>query len=789
MRIKNLFYFLFALPLFMVACEDEPPQTVTTPDPSVTITPGDKTQTTLGFVITVKDAERASWMLFESGDVAPTAQQIIAEGVAIDVTSPTNAVANDLTPDTEYCIIAAAVAGEKVVVSEVTKMRTLAESVDEEVLEFELTSARRDWESPAPKNSIVLRMSDEGEQLKVILGIVMAEGDKVLKAGTYSTAEGEILENSYIHIEDDMDPDTNVTFFLEDGEVVVAEEGGNYNIELNFYDAQAQIRLHGTFNGEIADMEPVEVNENQIEPDMVQAVCFDEGNFGLYVYFNNYDYHYLNLVDRSADANIYYLNSGPYSSAAGTVNLDESEYTDETGLRHKFTSVELELTINDDQTVTIAGSLSAANGDERTINWTGKVSGFNFEIPEEPTEVLVEFSSASFQSISSYGDAAIYQFRNDNGYQANIYFERSNAYPIKPGSYDYVSGYVNYGQQCFSGIESSFTLRDSNNDRVTGIHATSGYISVEIIEGEYLITFNLELDYLGGTDYTASYHGLITNDTVWIDPNAGDGEVGESIAFTKMSYKEYNMTYYCDTFTLSDDVGNSLDLIVYDDQANETFIYESADFVWSSYPWNYDEFTTQNISINGVAYTAIAGDMQVESDSSTGVMSITLNLSFDDGSSRTFTFDGSVTAAGGDEGGDEGGNTGGDEGGNTGGDEGGNTGGDEPFVGVDLTGLSYIYNDGSSEIWQFQGDGYQFNIGFSVQNVTSSTFTVGEYTFNRYGYPDGEFQWAFPTQSAKIEGSTVWSPAGTTLTITENGGIYTFIFDVNGVNYRYVGAL
>lgn len=249
------------------------------------------------------------------------------------------------------------------------------------------------------------------------------------------------------------------------------------------------------------------------------------------------------------------------------------------------------------------------------------------------------------------------------------------------------------------------------------------------------------------------------------------------------------MTYYCDTFTLSDDVGNSLDLIVYDDQANETFIYESADFQWSSYPYNYDEFTTQNISINGVAYTAIAGDMQVESDSSTGVMSITLNLSFDDGSSRTFTFDGSVTAAGGDEGGDEGGNTGGDEGGNTGGDEGGNTGGDEPFVGVDLTGLSYVYNDGSSEIWQFTGDGYQFYIGFSVQNVTSSTFTVGEYTFNRYGYPDGEFQWAFPTGNAKIEGSEVLAPAGTTLTITENGGIYTFIFDVNGVNYRYVGAL
>lgn len=673
MRIKNLFYLLVALPLFMVACEDEPPQTVvTTPDPSVTITPGDKTQTTLGFTITVKDAESAAWILFDSGEVAPTAQQIIADGVAIDVTSPTNAVANDLTPDTEYCIIAAAVVGEKTVVSEVVKMRTLAEVIDEETLEFELTSARRDWESPAPKNSVVLRMSDEGEQLTVALGIVVAEGDEVLKAGTYTTADGEILENSYIYVEDDEDPDTNVTFLLEDGEVVVAEENGIYNIELNFYDAMLQMRLHGTYNGEIADMEPVEVVDDEIIPDMVQAVCLGEGNFGLYVYFNDYYHHYLDLVDQSAEANTYYLSSGSYSSAAGTVNLEESEYTDDDGGRHKFTNVELTLTINDDKTVTIAGSLSAENGDLRTINWTGKVSGFNLDVSDAPSEIVVEFTSASYQGMSSYGDAAIYQFRDENGYQANIYFERTNSYPIMPGNYNYVSGYVNYLQMCFSGIESSFTIRDSNGDRVTGLKATSGYIRVEIIEDEYLITFNLELDYMGGTKYTASYHGFIINDTVWIDPNAGGGEVGETIAFTEMNYKEYNMTYYCDTFTLSDDAGNSLDLIVYDDQANETFIYESADFVWSSYPAYFDEFTTQNILVGGIAYTAIAGDMQVESDDSTGIMNITFNLSFDDGSSRTFTFEGAVTAAGGNEGGDEGGNEGGNEGGDEGGNEGGN---------------------------------------------------------------------------------------------------------------------
>lgn len=116
-------------------------------------------------------------------------------------------------------------------------------------------------------------------------------------------------------------------------------------------------------------------------------------------------------------------------------------------------------------------------------------------------------------------------------------------------------------------------------------------------------------------------------------------------------------------------------------------------------------------------------------------------------------------------------------------------GGEETFDGVDLTGLKYVYNDGYSEIWQFSGDGYQFNIGFSPQNVTSTTFAVGEYSFNTYGWTNGEFQWAFPTGSAKIGGSTVYSPSGTTLTITEDGGTYTFIFDVNDVNYRYIGTL
>lgn len=115
-------------------------------------------------------------------------------------------------------------------------------------------------------------------------------------------------------------------------------------------------------------------------------------------------------------------------------------------------------------------------------------------------------------------------------------------------------------------------------------------------------------------------------------------------------------------------------------------------------------------------------------------------------------------------------------------------GGEEAFVGVDLTGLSYVTDYGNCQVWQFKGDGYQFNIGFPYAQATDSSIAVGEYTFDTYANFSSEFSWGFPTGSARFEGSLIYGPTGTKLTVTEDAGTYTIIFDVNGTNFRYVGA-
>lgn len=116
-------------------------------------------------------------------------------------------------------------------------------------------------------------------------------------------------------------------------------------------------------------------------------------------------------------------------------------------------------------------------------------------------------------------------------------------------------------------------------------------------------------------------------------------------------------------------------------------------------------------------------------------------------------------------------------------------GGEEAFDGIDLTGLSYVTDYGNCEVWQFKGDGYQFNIGFPYAQATSTTIAVGDYTFDSYANFTSDYCWGFPTGSARFDGSLIYGPTGTKLSVTESNGTYTFIFDVNGTNFRYVGTL
>ena len=106
MKIKNLFFALLALPLFFVACE-ETPAVDQLKEPTVTVTAGSATETTLQFVITSTDATQVAYLVVEGSDV-PTATEVLTNGKAADTNENIVIKEEGLKESTEYVIVAAA---------------------------------------------------------------------------------------------------------------------------------------------------------------------------------------------------------------------------------------------------------------------------------------------------------------------------------------------------------------------------------------------------------------------------------------------------------------------------------------------------------------------------------------------------------------------------------------------------------------------------------------------------------------------------------------------------------
>lgn len=70
------------------------------------------TDTSVGFVVTAKDASAAAWVILPATDAAPSATEIFKNGTAVKVDAPQSAEAVNLTPETAYTVYAAAARGE-----------------------------------------------------------------------------------------------------------------------------------------------------------------------------------------------------------------------------------------------------------------------------------------------------------------------------------------------------------------------------------------------------------------------------------------------------------------------------------------------------------------------------------------------------------------------------------------------------------------------------------------------------------------------------------------------------
>ena len=145
MRINSLVKMLFAMPLLLAAtlftaC-DKGGDEVTTP-PTVGVTKGQAGETTISFTVTAMDAEKLAYSVFVSSEIAPDAATILSNGVALPLTQTEPVVVSGLTPETEYCIIAAASNKGGAVKSAPVTMTTRKVEVPVNKIEFNIVAGQ-----------------------------------------------------------------------------------------------------------------------------------------------------------------------------------------------------------------------------------------------------------------------------------------------------------------------------------------------------------------------------------------------------------------------------------------------------------------------------------------------------------------------------------------------------------------------------------------------------------------------------------------------------------------------
>ena len=111
MRINTLFKALLAVPMLLmaisfVACDNSGDDVVT--PPTVEVTEGEATDTTLSFTITAAEADKVAYTIYLATESAPKAEDILATGEDVTNSLPATRTEGGLQPETEYVIIAAA---------------------------------------------------------------------------------------------------------------------------------------------------------------------------------------------------------------------------------------------------------------------------------------------------------------------------------------------------------------------------------------------------------------------------------------------------------------------------------------------------------------------------------------------------------------------------------------------------------------------------------------------------------------------------------------------------------
>lgn len=230
---KFFLLMLSVVALTLSSCKEE------VPEPSVNLTAGEVTETTISFTVTPADASKCAYLCLLATEQLPAEADVLSKGIQIDAKAQSKQTVSDLVPGTEYNVIVAVGNGPHVK-SRTIKMTTVALPETEPVVS--LTAGE------ATASTITFSITS-ADATKVAYFVTSSEdvpsANDILIVGT----EVEVGENIEVTVED-LSAETlyNVYAAATDGEnnvaaepiqmTTLANENPNPELEWEFFTGQ-----------------------------------------------------------------------------------------------------------------------------------------------------------------------------------------------------------------------------------------------------------------------------------------------------------------------------------------------------------------------------------------------------------------------------------------------------------------------------------------------------------------------------------------------------------------------
>lgn len=623
MRIKHLLLTVVALPLLFVACKQNDPVDEVK-NPTIELTAGEATDSSLSFTITTTEAESVAWLAIEASEATPTASEVLANGTKVEANKSVECSATDLEQNTEYTIVAA-VKNSKAVDKKEIKMTT--EASDPASTQFKRKSAAEaEFSAEGGKGEIEYEIVNpiEGTEVEAeadVEWIAVTVGEKIAFVVEGNTAT-EAREGKITAKYGELSFDVKVKQAAKQNDQPVDEE-------VNFTASVYEVQYYGT-EYSAAYNYLVYLSDTGLSEDGI--------------YKQNGEYYMLDIYAAdSAENNSYTLPNGKYTASetpnAGTFGIGDY------GAHIKVVDGVPTYTLYKQGTVTVSdGKIEAKimmeDGTVHNVLYEGNLR-FDGKEPDDPdqpsdSDVVLEATSWTWGGSSSYGNK--YSVAG-NGFSLDVHFPAKYATEEALVTGDYI--WTNTSWWGYNDFENEFTTRSFLIDGAYASIVKEGTASVAVEGDVYTIELKLKAE---TANYLIKYSGKLS------ETSQGGGDEGDEVVFTKIESLGYNSAYYFYEYKLTNEAGDAMQLCVNDYQAKENFIYTDDAFEWISigYCGNLGFFSTRNIVVGGTSYNATSGSMAVVTDEATHHMDITVNLLLNAGGAKTFKFSGKVGDNGGD---------------------------------------------------------------------------------------------------------------------------------------------